>query len=170
MGDDRDPVEERWETVAAFTSPIEARIALGALASAGIDAELRDEATVGVAWHLSNALGGVRLQVKTSQLHAARDVLAQQAPTDEHAEGAEDLRVSERDQLARRAVASAVIGFFVLPFVAHIYSTVLLARIPRAGGTLSPLGARHRAVAILFNVLALLLLGVLVTLFVRMGG
>jgi hypothetical protein len=88
MGDDRDPVEERWETVAAFTSPIEARIALGALEAAGIDAELKDEATIGVAWHLSNALGGVRLQVRASQLDAARGVLAEQAPPDEHADAA----------------------------------------------------------------------------------
>ncbi len=75
----------------------------------GIDAELKDEATIGVAWHLSNALGGVRLQVKASQLDGARALLAQEMHAPKHAEGADDLRVSERDQLARRAMASAVL-------------------------------------------------------------
>jgi hypothetical protein len=54
-----EPADERPVVVARFTTPVEAAIARGALEREGIECEVRDAALVGIAWHLSNAVGGV---------------------------------------------------------------------------------------------------------------
>ena len=69
-------VAERPVVVARFTTPIEAAIARGALEREGIEAELRDDALVGVAWHLSNAVGGVKLVVRPRDAAQAIQLLA----------------------------------------------------------------------------------------------
>lgn len=70
-----DPVALRPVVVARFTTPVEAAIAQGALAREGIEAELRDDALVGIAWHLSNAVGGVKLVVRPADALLAREAL-----------------------------------------------------------------------------------------------
>lgn len=67
---------DRFVTMEAFSNPIEAHIAKGLLESEGIPASLGSEHHVWAAWHLSQALGGVRLQVPTECAALARDVLA----------------------------------------------------------------------------------------------
>lgn len=65
-------------TIDAFTSPLEAHIARGLLESEGIPALLHSEHHVWSAWPLSQALGGVRLQVPEADAARARDLLARQ--------------------------------------------------------------------------------------------
>ena len=52
---------EELVTIATFQMPTEAHLAKSALEANGMNAFLADELTVGVAWHLSNAFGGVKL-------------------------------------------------------------------------------------------------------------
>ena len=71
-----EPADQRPVVVARFVTPIEATIARGALEREGVEAELRDDALVGIAWHLSNAVGGVKLVVRPADAEAARAILA----------------------------------------------------------------------------------------------
>jgi hypothetical protein len=65
-------------TVETFTNPVEAHITKGLLESEGIPASLASEHHVWSAWHFSQALGGVRLQVPAEYGYRAREVLARQ--------------------------------------------------------------------------------------------
>lgn len=64
-------------TVASFTSVPEAELARGLLASCGIKATLTNAATVNIQWGLSNALGGVGLQVLAANAEQAAKILAE---------------------------------------------------------------------------------------------
>ena len=60
-------------TIASFNTPGEANIARNYLDAAGVQAFLPDESAATMAWHLSGAIGGIKLQV------ADRDVAKAQA-------------------------------------------------------------------------------------------
>jgi hypothetical protein len=62
-------------TIRAFDTPEEAHLVKGQLEAAGISAVIRNEYTVGVDWGLSNAVGGVQVQVSDSDVEAAKSVL-----------------------------------------------------------------------------------------------
>lgn len=64
-------------TVASFWDSIEAALARNRLESAGVDAWVADEATVGMVWQYANAVGGIKLQVRTADVETARAVLAE---------------------------------------------------------------------------------------------
>lgn len=71
-------------TVATFDTVGEAQLAKNVLATAGIPAALADEQTVGMLWHLSNAIGGVKVQVLEERAEEAVKVLDQEfGPEDE---------------------------------------------------------------------------------------
>lgn len=62
-------------TIRAFDTPEEAHLLKGRLEAAGITAVIQNEFTVGVDWGLSNAVGGIQVQVSDSDVDAARSVL-----------------------------------------------------------------------------------------------
>jgi hypothetical protein len=62
-------------TVAVFRDVLDAELARSKLQSQGIDAQLADCATIGVSWNYSNALGGVKVQVRSSQIAQASKAL-----------------------------------------------------------------------------------------------
>lgn len=66
---------ENWETILTFTYPQEAHIAQGFLESEGVDSILTDELTVQVQNFYSNAIGGVKLQVKQEDIEKASSIL-----------------------------------------------------------------------------------------------
>jgi hypothetical protein len=68
-------------TIATFGEPLEANLAKGYLESAGIPAFLADEQTVGIAWHLTNAIGGIKLQVADDRADEAQSILAERSST-----------------------------------------------------------------------------------------
>jgi len=57
---------ENWITIITFTQPHEAHFAKGLLESEGIETIIRDELTAQVNNFYSNAIGGVKLDVKES--------------------------------------------------------------------------------------------------------
>ncbi|MFW5791985.1 MAG: DUF2007 domain-containing protein [Desulfohalobiaceae bacterium] len=69
------PRHEHLVTVKTFLYPWEADLARSALEAAGIPAYVRDAETVSLNWFLSNALGGVRVQVPGELADKAREVL-----------------------------------------------------------------------------------------------
>jgi hypothetical protein len=75
--------DSNWTTVDRFFHPTDAHIAAGKLESEGIPVFLLGINHASANWLLSNALGGIRLQVPASQVEAARQLLAQIAePSD----------------------------------------------------------------------------------------
>ncbi|QDW66813.1 DUF2007 domain-containing protein [Luteimonas granuli] len=65
-----------FTTVAAYTDPIEAQLALGLLQAEGIPARLDDTGTAIANWEWRLAIGGMRLRVPDEQVVHARRVLA----------------------------------------------------------------------------------------------
>src|SRR5687768_13263281 len=62
-------------TVATYWDPMEAQIARLRLAHEGMPAFLEKECTVQMVWHITNAIGGVRLVVPLSRHDEARKLL-----------------------------------------------------------------------------------------------
>lgn len=69
--------DSKWITVDRFFHPTVAHIAAGKLESEGIPVFLLGINHASANWLLSNALGGIRLQVPASHEDAARQLLAQ---------------------------------------------------------------------------------------------
>jgi hypothetical protein len=78
-------------TIATYSSPLEANLARNCLAESGIEAFLMGEEAVAMAWMLSNAVGGIKLQV------AEVDEVKALALLDSLHDDAEDLPTLERD-------------------------------------------------------------------------
>src|SRR5688500_18358504 len=66
---------EHYITILTFTYPQDAYIIKGRLEAEGIDCFLKDKLTVQVDNFYTNALGGVKLQVKDSDSERASDIL-----------------------------------------------------------------------------------------------
>src|SRR5690242_12522571 len=79
---------EKLLTLATFATPEEAALAKNRLSEEGIPALLSDSEAVGIAWHLGNAFGGVKLQVAEDDMERGIEAL-NAAPanesTDDHA-------------------------------------------------------------------------------------
>lgn len=76
MADFVDIDHAELETVDSFTDPLQAHLARGRLEAEGIAAYVIHENHVWAAWFLSNALGGVKLQVAEQDADRAREILA----------------------------------------------------------------------------------------------
>ena len=63
-------------TIAKFTTLDEAQLARMKLEGSGIDAFVADEAMVTMNWFYSNAIGGIRLQVREEDKSRAIEILA----------------------------------------------------------------------------------------------
>ncbi len=62
-------------TVATYDDAVSARMALNHLCEAGLAAVLSDESTVAMDWLLSNAIGGIKVQVHSKDLTIAHQLL-----------------------------------------------------------------------------------------------
>jgi hypothetical protein len=151
-------------TLQTFPTVEEAYAFKNLLEAGGVSAYLTDEATVGMVWHLGNALGGVKVQVAEADLDRAREVLAAEtiSPADLKAqataqpfdladecvesedrfqisdEGDEIAPESPGDVLANRAFKAAVIGLFLCPPILHVYSLFILLRLRLSTHSVSP--------------------------------
>jgi len=64
-------------TIATYTTAAEAYVTKGLLESAGIDCYVFDENIVNMNLFYSNAVGGVKLKVPSSQLYLANEILGE---------------------------------------------------------------------------------------------
>ena len=74
------PEYRNLTTLRQYRDLSEAIVARGALESAGIFCFLKDENLVRLDWQVSNFIGGIRLQVASSDVPQAEAILAQPAP------------------------------------------------------------------------------------------
>lgn len=111
---------EKLITIARFSQAMEAYLSKGRLESEGIECFIADEFTT-TSWLLANALGGVKLNVRESDIERALEVL--QIDTVEA--GADEPRCPEcaspdinYEKCSRRVVfASLLLLGFPLPFL-----------------------------------------------------
>jgi hypothetical protein len=95
----------RLVTVATFDGPTRAQMARDALEAAGIPAVLADDMTVTLFWHLSNAVGGIKVQVREEEAERAVEVLerelgpAPEGAVDEAALAAEAEAAAREDEV-----------------------------------------------------------------------
>lgn len=78
--------EPNWTTVDRYFHPTEAHIAAGKLESEGIPVFLLGINHASANWLISNALGGIRLQVPANHVDDARALLTQMAEPVEYGE------------------------------------------------------------------------------------
>ena len=168
--------------VMRFATAPEAELARNALAEAGIQAFLEGDQTVAMAWHLSNAVGGVKLLVAPPYAARARKLLegsaagAQGGPCADRAALAaawpamdradEDavLETDAQDTVARRAWLAAVIGLLACPPTLNLYSLWLIFRIAFDDAPMSSTGWRRFYGAVLVDLLCFAGIGAFVGL------
>ncbi|NLC49293.1 MAG: DUF2007 domain-containing protein [Bacteroidales bacterium] len=73
-------------TVISFTYPHEAHLAKGKLQSEGVEVFIKDEMTTQVNNFYSNAIGGVKLQVRSADFDIAHSILIESGYIQEHAQ------------------------------------------------------------------------------------
>ena len=159
-----DDMETKLVTVATFDEGPRARLAQNVLREAGIDAVVTDESLIGMDWLMSNAVGGVKVQVREADVERAvevlNDTLGSEDPTDlqrleeeavaappedeppEEPDAADEpepaTEAGSREDYARRMVFTAILSVF-FPFIAF-YSLYLWMNAVFAPGSLSARG------------------------------
>lgn len=170
-------------TIATFDQPAQASLAKNALDEAGIKASVSDESLIAMDWLLSNAIGGVKVQVWEED--ADKAIATLEHKFGEHGEGlgggpVEDLAAqaeaatpdegeeppptptaepdpisppSEREEYARRAVFTAIIGLWFPPaagYACYLYLNALFGE-----GELSKRGRLNRSLALVMTLAGL---------------
>lgn len=111
-------------TVETFSSPWEAQLARACLEAEGIDAVIADEHFFRLYGALSNALGGVRLQVRPEQAGRAAELLRNRRPVFYVVK--EDAVQDEEDTADPVASGALItVGRFYAPWEAHLARTLL---------------------------------------------
>jgi len=109
--------DSNWTTVDRFFHPTDAHIAAGKLESEGIPVFLLGINHASANWLLSNALGGIRLQVPASYVDDARQLLAQIAePSNDGEDKCPECGGSDISAMSNsRKVAFLAVHLFSIP-------------------------------------------------------
>ncbi len=156
-------------TIATFGNSVEASLAKQLLESEGIPAFIIDDHTASMAWHLTIALGWIKLKVLQSDVNNAIDILTAvdliesntEAPsTGENVPQAETVwhhsssTNNKSDKILDDAFNAAVIGLFVFPLcIMQLYSLSLLVFLLFTGWKISANRQLKAAVTFLLNLL-----------------
>ncbi len=115
--------DDRFVTVTRTPDIAAAQLIRGYLEAAGISARIPDEYMASQVGFVTHALGGIRIEVHAADREAA---LACLADLPEREQGDQE-DASPADRLAQRALRTALVGFFAVPFV-HPYAFILAWR------------------------------------------
>ena len=176
--DGTDVMPDKLVTIATFRTLIEASAVKDRLEAEGVRAVLADVAAVGMAWHLTSAFGGIKLQVMAVDAERATSLLGAeneasigdaeswpdttgQGIDGEEDEACEDEYESPSSELVDRAFRAALLGLLFLPL--QFYSVWLLVHIPAGGEPLSPADRRRVLIAILLDTWMIVLCAVFLT-------
>lgn len=165
-------------TIATFGNSVEASLAKQLLEAEGIPAFLMDDDTASMAWHLTIALGWIKLKVLQSDADNAIDILTAvefinsdtEAPsTDENTPQAETSRrrsstKTKSDKILDDAFNAAIIGLFIFPLcIMQMYSLWLLVFLLFTGWKISANRQLKAAITLLLNLLMIAVTWMLVT-------
>lgn len=166
-------------TIATFPNSLEAALAKQTLEAENIPAFVMDNETVTTAWHLSIAVGLIKLKVPQSYLEEAVDILTAYNidinPEFNQTEADIDLgenqpeteleneTISQGDRILNQAFKVAVIGLCIFPFLLlQLYSLSLLVYLLFTGLPISAKNKWKLGLTVIFNILAIYVLWVLV--------
>lgn len=167
-------MSDELETIVTFWSPMEANLAKGQLEAAGIRSFLSGEEAAAMTWLLTNAMGGIKLQVAARDADRAHACLAEaelataqdldeaavrneaeftdpdQAP-DSADSGDEDAgpALTVREQNAERAWRGSVLGLLFLPLQFYVF--YLLVKVYLSEDELRREHRRHACFAAAIN-------------------
>ncbi|BAZ15731.1 hypothetical protein NIES4071_76030 [Calothrix sp. NIES-4071] len=166
-------------TIATFGNSVEASLAKQLLEAEGIPAFIMDDDTASMAWHLTIALGWIKLKVLQSDVDNAVDILTavdliesyNEAPsTSENIPSSETVRRhssstnSKSDKILDDAFNAAIIGLFLFPLcVMQLYSLLLLVFLIFTGWKISANRQLKAAVTFLLNLLMITVTWMLIT-------
>jgi hypothetical protein len=145
-------------TVATFSQLEEAQIARARLESEEIESFLSGEAMAQTLWHLTNAIGGVKLQVAPEDAGRARTILDhpdEGAPAEEElsAEVAVDsAETIAREKSADRAYRGAIAGLVLAPVLLHVFSVFALIDYWQSSAKVEARARRRAHIAFAINV------------------
>ncbi|MEA5567731.1 DUF2007 domain-containing protein [Anabaena sp. UHCC 0399] len=150
-------------TVSTFSNYVDANLAKQLLESEGIQCYLANESTVNMAWHLTVAVGWIKLQVNQTDLEQAKKVLVSsefeiEDSVDEWLQDDDIEKISWADETADRAFRTSVIGLILLFLPIQIYSLWLLVRLLVSGRQISSNRRIKVIVALLLDLLNLYIL------------
>jgi hypothetical protein len=94
-------------TVATFDNAVAARLAFNHVREAGLPAVLLDENTVAMDWLLSNAIGGIKIQVNSKDVTRARRLIDDHQRQSSAADGEPAPLTDEMDEESLGALARA---------------------------------------------------------------
>ena len=145
--------------VAAYNTVLEAELARGRLESEGINCRIQDGNTVGIAHHLSLAVGGAKIVVAQSDFEEARAILSSvgvesgELDDDDDEDDVSSSSSAEptADELANKALRSAIIGLVLLPPIGHVWSLTLASGALRKSAELTDKGKRDAIIAVLVD-------------------
>jgi hypothetical protein len=161
-----------------------AQLLCGRLDADGIHCAIPDEHMARQTWHLTSAIGGIRVQVRRADLERAKEILAQPGgaellanhqglglETGEVLTGpngaADDDAISAGDRAAFRSLRVALVSLWLMGLI-HPYSLWLaIAALRRADVT--PWGRRRAGVALVISLAGCAWLALLVQHFARLG-
>ncbi len=106
-------------TIATYTTAAEAYVTKGLLESAGVSCYVFDENIVNMNLFYSNAVGGVKLKVPSSQLHLAKEILG------ENRDVVDETKAS--DEYNCPACGSRNVANKKLPWFITIFASVLMS-------------------------------------------
>ncbi len=123
-------------TVATYDDAVSARMALNHLCEAGLAAVLSDESTVAMDWLLSNAIGGIKVQVHSKDAVMAHRLLEEhhrgdgeaeevaraddEIEDDDEADIEEEPPLSDRERNGVRAFRGALLGILFPPIEFYV--------------------------------------------------
>jgi hypothetical protein len=136
---------------------IAAQLLCGRLGAEGIEGFIPDENMANQTWHLSRAIGGVRVQVRQADLERARQILDEPGAVALDAEAAAESRpngvhedddgtIGPGDRAAYRAMRVALVSLWLMGLI-HPYSLFLSMR-ALGRGDLTAWGRRRAWIAL----------------------
>jgi hypothetical protein len=163
-------------TLARFGDLTTAQLVCGRLEADGIDCFIPDEVVAAQTWHLSRAIGGIRVQVHAGDLDRAQQILAQPGlpePAENEIPPApdgvsDDGTISQGDRAAHRALRVALVSLWLMGLI-HPYSLWLAIR-SLSRGDLTAWGRRRAFIAILVSLGGCVWMGLLVYRLVKIAG
>lgn len=140
------------------------------LEAEGIEAHIPDQHLVAVAWHLTSAIGGVRVQVSSADLEEARRILNEGVAPEEvgmaatvaadttaaSEQSSQPLGEGQADAVAYRAFRVALLGTLLGPLL-HPWALSLAWEAAAQREALSPQGRRWLRIAFLWSTVVLAL-------------
>jgi hypothetical protein len=112
-------------TIRTFDNSIQATLVKNHLIDEGIAATLSGENLVATNWALSNAVGGIRLQVPEDDVARAKAILEAEPASEIEPDDEAEPTLTKREEDAERAFRGSIIGVVCPPIQLYVFYLLL---------------------------------------------